>query len=84
MPAHRSPEDEIRCRRRGGRAAQSCVQLDRCQKSLAAAVLERDAEGRRVRKAGIMGVVLRSGGVSAGDRIMVERPASPHRALEPV
>ncbi|HEX4766990.1 MAG TPA: hypothetical protein VH414_12020 [Lichenihabitans sp.] len=47
-------------------------------------MLERDAEGRRVRKAGIMGVVLRSGGVSAGDRIMVERPASPHRALEPV
>ena len=47
-------------------------------------VLDRDTEGRVVRKAGVMAVVLAGGGVRAGDPIRVELPARPHRALEPV
>jgi MOSC domain-containing protein YiiM len=49
-----------------------------------AAVLDRDAEGRLVRKAGIMGVVLADGAVRPGDAVRVELPLGPHRPLEPV
>ena len=51
---------------------------------LTAAVLERDAEGRVVRKSGVMGVVLEGGEVFPGDPIVVELPEAPHRALAPV
>ena len=61
-----------------------CVQLDRYQQGLMAAVLDRDAEGRLVRKAGVMAVVLTGGEVRAGDAIGVEMPAGPHRLLVPV
>src|SRR5918997_2231804 len=46
-----------------------CRQLDRFRPGLMAAVLDRDAEGRLVRKAGIMGVVLAGGAVRPGDTI---------------
>jgi MOSC domain-containing protein YiiM len=61
-----------------------CNQLDGFQEGLTAAVLDRDAEGRVVRKAGIMSVVLQSGEVVPGDPISVELPPEPHRALSPV
>jgi MOSC domain-containing protein YiiM len=61
-----------------------CVQLDRFSRGLMAAVLGRDAEGRLVRKAGVMGVVLAGGDVQAGDRILAELPAGPHRRLDVV
>ncbi len=61
-----------------------CVQLDAFQKGLTAAVLDRDAEGRLVRKAGIMGIVLQGGPVRAGDPIRISLPPPPHRALERV
>lgn len=61
-----------------------CVQLDRYQQGLTAAVLDRDAEGRLVRKAGVMAVVLTGGEVGPGDAIGVELPAGEHRRLEPV
>jgi MOSC domain-containing protein YiiM len=61
-----------------------CVQLDAYQRGLLPAVLDRDAEGRLVRRAGVMGVVLRGGTVRAGDEIAVALPPQPHRALEPV
>ena len=61
-----------------------CVQLDRFQPGLMAAVLDRDAHGGLVRKAGVMGVVLAGGEVRPGDAIGVELPPEPHRALEPV
>jgi MOSC domain-containing protein YiiM len=48
------------------------------------ATLDRDKDGRLIRKAGIMGIVLESGEVRPGDAIEVELPASPHRRLEPV
>jgi len=61
-----------------------CAQLEGIQPGLMKATLDRDAEGRLVRKAGIMAVVRASGGVRAGDPIRVELPPAPHRALEPV
>ena len=61
-----------------------CAQLDRFQKGLTAAVLDRDVEGNLVRKAGIMGVVVEGGEVRPGDSIRVELPPLPHRPLAPV
>jgi MOSC domain-containing protein YiiM len=61
-----------------------CVQLDRFRKGLMAATLDRAPDGSLIRKAGIMGVVLASGDVRAGDPIVVEPPAGPHVALAPV
>jgi MOSC domain-containing protein YiiM len=61
-----------------------CAQLDRFRKGLMQATLERDAEGRLVRKAGIMAIVLVAGDVHAGDPIAIELPPPPWRALEPV
>ena len=49
-----------------------------------ARVLDHDAQGRLIRKAGVMGVVLIGGLVRPGDAIRVELPPKPHRRLEPV
>ena len=51
---------------------------------LLAAVLDRDAAGQLVRKAGVMGVVLVSGEVRPGDPVRAERPPPPWRVLERV
>lgn len=61
-----------------------CAQLDRFRRGLMAAVLDRDAAGRVVRKAGVMAVVLAGGEVRPGDPIGIELPPQPHRALERV
>lgn len=61
-----------------------CKQLDHFQKGLMAATLDRDLEGRLIRKAGVMGIVLAGGIVRAGDAIFLELPPEPHRPLEPV
>jgi MOSC domain-containing protein YiiM len=61
-----------------------CTQLDGFQQGLTAAVLDRDAEGRVVRKAGVMSVVLEGGEVIPGDPILVELPPEPHLPLAPV
>jgi MOSC domain-containing protein YiiM len=61
-----------------------CAQLDGLQPGLMAAVLDRDAAGNVVRKAGIMAIVIAGGEVRPGDSIRVELPAAPHRRLEPV
>ena len=61
-----------------------CVQLDRFQDGLMAAVLDRDAEGNVVRKAGVMGIVVTGGEVRPGDRVQVELPPEPHQALKQV
>jgi MOSC domain-containing protein YiiM len=60
-----------------------CVQLDRFQKGLMAATLARDADGSLIRKAGVMGIVLTSGDVRAGDAIRIALPPM-HRPLMPV
>ncbi|MCW5849632.1 MAG: MOSC domain-containing protein [Anaerolineae bacterium] len=61
-----------------------CVQLDRFQDGLMAAVLDRDAEGNLVRKAGVMGIVVTGGEVRPGDKVQVELPPEPHQALKQV
>ena len=61
-----------------------CSQLDDYQRGLTAAVLGRNPDGSLIRKAGVMGVVLAGGRVAGGDRILVELPAPPYRALERV
>jgi MOSC domain-containing protein YiiM len=61
-----------------------CTQLDGFQQGLTAAVLDRDAEGRVVRKAGVMSVVVAGGEVVPGDPIAVELPQPPHLPLAPV
>jgi MOSC domain-containing protein YiiM len=61
-----------------------CTQLDQFQAGLTAAVLGRTPEGKLVRKAGVMGVVIAGGAVRPGDPIAVRLPARPHRQLDPV
>lgn len=61
-----------------------CLQLDGHQSGLMQAVLARDEQGKLVRKAGVMGIVVSTGDVQEGDRITVELPSQPYRALEPV
>lgn len=61
-----------------------CKQLDRFRPGLMAAVLDRDARGGLVRKAGVMGVVLAGGEVRPADPARVELPSGPHVRLEPV
>ena len=45
---------------------------------------ERDAKGKRTRRAGVMAIVLQGGAVSAGDGLTLELPPSPWQALGPV
>jgi MOSC domain-containing protein YiiM len=61
-----------------------CEQLNKFQKGLTAAVLGRTPEGKLVRKAGVMGIVIAGGTVKPGDQIAIKLPAAPHRALERV
>jgi len=61
-----------------------CVQIDKFQQGLMAATLDRNADGKLLRKAGIMGIVIAGGEVRPADTIRVEWPDPPHRPLEPV
>jgi MOSC domain-containing protein YiiM len=61
-----------------------CKQLETIQRGLMAAVLDRDANGELIRKAGVMAIVLVSGAVRLGDTITIELPPEPHTPLQPV
>jgi len=61
-----------------------CRQLDALAPGLMDAVLDRDERGALVRKAGIMGIVVGSGAVRAGDPITAIAPRGPFVALTPV
>jgi MOSC domain-containing protein YiiM len=61
-----------------------CGQLNDFQPGLMAATLGRDADGRLVRKAGVMAIVLAGGDVRPGDTIAVELPPGEPRPLGPV
>jgi MOSC domain-containing protein YiiM len=61
-----------------------CRQLDAFRPGLMKAVLGRDAAGRIIRKAGIMGIVIAGGRIRPGDVIAVTLPPPPHRPLERV
>jgi MOSC domain-containing protein YiiM len=58
-----------------------CAQLDRFAPGLMAAVLDRDARGALVRKAGVMAAVRAGGVVRAGDAIRAVLPEGERRAL---
>lgn len=58
-----------------------CSQLDGFQHGLMRATLGRHADGSVQRKAGVMGVVVQGGDVSAGDPIVVEAPTGARRPL---
>lgn len=61
-----------------------CVQLDHFQQGLMSAVLDRDAAGELVRKAGVMAIVLSGGEVRPADPIGVDLPPPPHARLRRV
>lgn len=61
-----------------------CSQLDQIQPGLMAATIERGPQGRLIRKAGIMGIVITGGDVRPGDAIHVTQPPPPHKPLERV
>lgn len=61
-----------------------CVQIDDFQPGLFAAMLEKDAQGRLIRKTGVMAVVLQGGLVQAGDTVTQRLPTLPHQAMERV
>lgn len=61
-----------------------CAQIEAFRPGLLKEVLGRDADGRLLRRAGVMAVVLAGGAVRAGDAIEVMLPALPHRPLERV
>lgn len=61
-----------------------CAQIEAFQPGLLAAVLDRDADANVVRKAGIMGIVIRGGEIRTGDTLAVDLPAEPHLKLERV
>jgi MOSC domain-containing protein YiiM len=61
-----------------------CGQIDHFKQGLLKAVLDKDADGNLIRKAGIMGVVLQSGEVKPGDTIRVDLPHGPFKKLERV
>ncbi len=61
-----------------------CHQLNNVQPGLLEACLGRDAEGKLIRKAGVMGIVLVGGVVHADDVILVELPEGELVGLEPV
>jgi MOSC domain-containing protein YiiM len=59
-----------------------CRQLEGIQSGLMAAVIDRDAAGNLIRKAGVMGVVLMSGEIRPGDPIRIELPPELRKPLE--
>jgi MOSC domain-containing protein YiiM len=61
-----------------------CGQLNRFQPGLMAATLDKDANGRLIRKAGVMSIVVAGGEVRVGDPIGIELPAGAFKRLEPV
>jgi MOSC domain-containing protein YiiM len=61
-----------------------CGQIEKFRAGMLAAVLDRDANGELVRKAGVMAVVLVGGDVRPGDAVTLTLPPEPHRKLERV
>lgn len=61
-----------------------CVQIDQFQSGLMHALLDRDADGNLIRKAGVMAIVHSGGEVRPGDQIEITLPDGPHQPLQPV
>jgi MOSC domain-containing protein YiiM len=76
---------------RDGRAAvvlaglrNPCEQINGFRPGLLKEMVGRDGDGNLVRKAGVMGVVLRAGEIRPGDTVSVELPAGTHRPMDRV
>ena len=61
-----------------------CPQIENFETGLLKAVVDRNADGETVRKAGVMTVVVAGGVVRPGDGITVRLPPLPHHRLERV
>jgi MOSC domain-containing protein YiiM len=61
-----------------------CAQIESFMPGLLAAVLDRTEEGKLVRKAGVMGIVIRSGSVRPDDPITIVQSPPRHTPLQPV
>ena len=61
-----------------------CRQIEAFQTGLQGAVLDHDDDGKLVRKAGVMGVVVRGGVVRTGDTVEVTLPPGPPAPLQKV
>ena len=61
-----------------------CAQLDRFQRGLTKAMIDRGPEGEIIRKSGVMAIVVASGDVQTDDAIVVDLPPLPHQPLIPV
>ncbi|MCL7998766.1 MOSC domain-containing protein [Brucella sp. 21LCYQ03] len=61
-----------------------CSQIEKYEKGLLNAVLDKTEDGELIRKSGVMSIVLAGGNVQAGDIIEVELPPLPHEKLERV
>jgi MOSC domain-containing protein YiiM len=59
-----------------------CTQLDKLQSGLMSAVLGRDTDGKLIRKAGVMEIVIESGEIRPGESIRIELPPEPHQPLD--
>ena len=58
-----------------------CQQINNFQQGLLKEVVHTDDDGQVVRLAGVMGIVSRSGQVTAGDRVEADLPPRPHHPL---
>jgi len=61
-----------------------CKQIDSIKEGLMNAVLDKDEDGKLIRKAGIMGIVIEGGEVKTGDEISAKLPPKPFIKLERV
>jgi MOSC domain-containing protein YiiM len=61
-----------------------CPQLDAFQAGLMSALVDKGPDGRIIRKAGVMAVVLEGGEIVPGDPIRITLPPEPHRPLEKI
>lgn len=61
-----------------------CAQIERFRPGLLDQVRWRDADGELVRRAGVMGVVVRGGRVAVGDEVAWSVPPGTSHALQPV
>lgn len=61
-----------------------CAQIEYFQSGLLPAVLDRDKDGKLIRKAGVMGVVVAGGVVRPGDAISIARVPDHPMPLQPV
>lgn len=48
------------------------------------ALLDRDEQGKLIRKGGVMGIVITGGEVKPGDSVQVKLPPEPHIPLDRV